>query len=89
MGCADSGDRAAVQIEPANDQQLMSQIEILNCDQIEMEYTANTDVAAQKTGLDNGNDVQDIMDRNSWLRKLALVKDCNTSSYPAQPALHN
>ena len=46
MGCADSGDRAAVQIEPANDQQLMGQIEVLNCDQIEMEYTANTDVAA-------------------------------------------
>ena len=51
-----------------------------------MEYRANTDVAAQGIDLDKANDMQNILDRNYWLRQLALVKDCNTSSYPHQPA---
>ena len=85
VGCTESSDSAAVPIEPANDRQVTGQIEVLSCEQIDMEYRANTDVAAQGTDLDKADDVQNILDRNYWLRQLALVKDCNTSSYPPQP----
>ena len=86
VGCIEASDSAGIPIEPANDRRVTGQIEVLSCEQIEMEYRANTDVAAQGIDLDTANDMQNIMDRNYWLRQLALVKDCNTSSYPPQPA---
>jgi hypothetical protein len=86
VGCIEASDSAGIPIEPANDRQVTGQIEVLSCEQIEVEYRVNTDVAAQRTDLDQANDVQNIFDRNYWLRQLALVKDCNTSSYPPQLA---
>ncbi len=86
VGCTEASDSSGIPIEPANDRQVTGQIEVLSCEQIEMEYRANTDVAAQGIDLDRANDMQNILDRNYWLRQLALVKDCNTSSYPPQPA---
>lgn len=82
-GCAGPAEPLSIPIAPAaGDQRVMGEIEVLTCDQIEAEYKANTALAAAWSGTANGNDPQDLVDRNAWLRQLAQVKDCDTAAYP-------
>ncbi len=106
VGCVDSRDPAPVSIMRDNDNQL-------TCQQIEMQYKVNTEVATKKIDLNNEDDVQDVvvgaliwpgladfknadgvegnalLDRNAYLRELALISDCNILAYPPQPTRYD
>ncbi len=106
VGCVDTRDPAPVALKQANDHQL-------TCQQIQMNYKVNTEVATQKIDLNNEDDVHDVLlggliwpgladfknaegvegnallDRNVWLRELAVAGNCNTLAYPPQPARYD
>ncbi len=106
VGCVDSRDPVTVPLMQANDEQL-------TCQQIEMQYKVNTEVATQKIDLNNEDDVHDVLvgaliwpgladfknaegvegnallDRNVWLRQIAVTGNCNTLAYPPQPARYD
>ena len=106
VGCVDTRDPFPVALKQANDNQL-------TCEQIQMNYKVNTEVATQKIALNNEDDVQDVLlggliwpgladfknadgvegnallDRNVWLRELAVAGNCNTLAYPPQPARYD